>query len=218
MKKISIFIISLLFFGVVKILSVEAADSPDFITDCPGQPVVNIVHTVTNDVDSRASIVNGVWAKTDYIRRLRVWRAYPSIDIFCAKAEYKGIFTTYLGESPQGTDVNIAAGIDGTFQGGYRTTYFIGALNQTPDLPRTGNLGNMDYQCQSTDPGDHSSCNNYWRWQDTYFNSIRPLNPVNGELDWFGWRYDTDLNGVWIHRCAGRGNICPGNKGDITDD
>lgn len=218
MKKIFIFTIACFFSAILFFHSTHSmAENPRDISNCPGEIVVNVTHTVTNDVDPRAS-GSGVWAIDNYERHLRVWQAFPSVNVYCAKVEYKGFFTTLAGESPQGTDSNLAAGINGVMQGGYKTNYFNGTLNPNPDKPRRGNLGNINYRCRPNDPGDRSSCTNLWVWQNSYFNSITWLDPnPDHRYLWWGWAYDGDDNGIWMNICGGRGMLCPGNSGDITD-
>lgn len=168
---------------------------------CPnGQLVINVTHKVTNDVDSRVG--GGVWAFDNYNKQIQVWQV--GANTFCAVVRYEGSFTTIAGPSPEGTDPNIAAGIRGAFEGGYRAD-ITGTLNPNPSYRTRGNIGAFDYGCAATDPGDHSSCTGLFSWLGTYFTSVSSF-----DQPWWGWVYHGGRNGTWV-------NAVTGNQGDITD-
>ena len=164
-----------------------------------GNLVINITHAVVNDIDSG---LGGFWAYDSYTKHVQVWQTGE--DSFCVVARYLGSFVTDDGPSPGNTDT-IAAGIRGTFQGGYQYT-FDGTLNSSPAYPSIGYLGNFDYGCDvDTDLGDYSSCTGLFSWVGTYFTS-----DSNWSDDFWGWIYRTPRNGTWVNALAG-------NVGDITD-
>ncbi|MCL4477034.1 MAG: hypothetical protein M1508_12545 [Nitrospirae bacterium] len=102
----------------------------------------------------------------DYNKHIQVWQV--DTDTFCAVVRYQGSFVTDDGPSPGNTDT-IAAGITGTFEGGYRAI-ITGTLNPSPTYRTKGNIGTFDYGCDvDTDPGDYSSCTGIFRWVGTYF-------------------------------------------------
>lgn len=160
----------------------------------PGKLVVNVTQHVINDIDSG---VAGFWATDDYNRHIQVWQVGPST--FCADVRYVGSFVTDDGPSPQNTDT-IAAGIEGTFEGGYRAT-ITGTLNATPALRTKGNIGTSDYGCD-IDTGD---CTNRFSWPDAYFTT-----GYSFTYDWWGWVYHGGRHGTWV-------NSQDGDQGDITD-
>lgn len=157
---------------------------------CPrGKLVINVTHKVVNDVDS--GVAGNNWAVDNYNRHIQVWQVEP--DMFCVVVSYEGSFVTLAGRSPGDTD-DIAAGITGTFQGGYVSTVFNGTLNPSPVYRTHGNIGTFDY--------DYGNSN--WSWTSAYFSS----NSFNF-ASW-GWTYHGGKNGTWI-------NSSEGNQGDITD-
>lgn len=233
MKKILVFFFCVcLFLGAHQLQAIESTETETSLHLDPGEiplgplkvkgncgsaftnhpPVINITHEVRNDVDSRVN--GGVWAVDNYKRTIKVWDQtipFPPFKLYCAKAEYDGLFTTVGGESPQGSDSNLEVGITGSLNGGFLTTVFTGTLNPTPSKPTSGNLGVTNYRCKASDPGDHSSCTNLWVWQTTYFTSTTGL-----DYDFWGWTYDGDEHGIWTNFCTGKPG-CPGNSGDIID-
>lgn len=165
---------------------------------CPdGQLVINVTHKVTNDLDS--GVAGNWWAYDNYNKHIQVWEV--DTDIFCAVVHYQGSFTTVAGRSPNDTD-DIAEGIKGAFQGGYRAT-ITGTLD--PQYQTKGNIGKFDYGCDADeDPGDRSTCCGLFNWVDAYFSDW------TFSYDWWGWIYHGGKNGTWV-------NSSDGNQGDITD-
>lgn len=170
---------------------------------CPdGDLVINVTHKVVNGLDSG---VKDWWAFVDYNRTIQVWQTGE--DKFCALVKYKGHFITLEGSSPMNTDADgIAAGIKGTFRGGYRmiiTGTLKGAL-QT--FPWRGTIGTFDFECVATNYPDHSAaCPGIFVWQDEYFET-----GYVKKYEWWGWKYHAGKNGTWV-------NSSEGNTGDITD-
>lgn len=174
--------------------------NPGQCDGAPGKLVINITHKVTNDLDS--AVGGGFWAYDDYNKHIQVWQL--NTNTFCADVRYQGSFVTDDGLSPQGTDT-IAAGIEGTFEGGYRAT-IVGTLNASSPYRTKGSIGTFDYGCDvDTDPGDYSSCTGLFSWVATYFTSVSSFT-----FDWWGWVYHGGSNGTWV-------NSSDGNQGDITD-
>ena len=90
---------------------------------------------------------------------------------FCATTDYQGQLVTFAGMSPSGAST-VSAGIQGTMNGGYRSTQFTGMLNPAPAYRTRGNIGTFDYQLGA----------NTWSWVSTYFTSTSGFN-----LAWWGW-------------------------------
>jgi hypothetical protein len=164
----------------------------------PGRLVINVTHKVVNDIDS--AVDGSFWATDNYNRHIQVWEVAPGT--FCAVVRYTGQFVTDDGPSPQGTDGDgIAAGITGTFEGGYRSTIFTGTLNPSPAYRTRGHIGTFDYGCNV----ETGSCTSLFSWLSTYFTSVSGF-----DLEWWGWIYHGGNNGTWV-------NSSDGNEGDITD-
>lgn len=173
---------------------------------CPGgKLVINVTQRVINSLDSGTG--GNWWAADNYERQIQVRQT--GTDTFCAVVRYQGDFTTYAGPSPQNTDT-IAAGITGTFQGGYRMT-ITGSLLSAPSWSTRGRIGVTDYACTWTDDGDgvfefgEETCSGAINWLDQYFSS-----GYSFAYDWWGWVYHGGRNGTWV-------NSSDGNQGDITD-
>lgn len=209
MRKLEKFLLLTVFLSLA-VLRGQATASPDALLNWgsqvnPGQCdgangdlVVNITHQVTNDVDS--AVGGGVWAFDEYNKHVQIWQV--GADTFCADVRYLGSFTTIAGKSPQGTDT-IAAGIEGTFEGGYIGT-IVGTLNPSPAKRKRGNVGSFNYACTASDSGGHETCTGLFSWLSTYFSS------ASFSFDWWGWIYHAGNNGTWV-------NSSDGNQGDITD-
>jgi hypothetical protein len=90
-----------------------------------------------------------------------------------------GAFTTVAGASPGGTGT-IAAGITGTFEGGYVSTVFTGVLKTVPGASTRGNIGSFDYACDTST----GVCPGYVDWKSLYFDSTAGF-----DLAWWGWVY-----------------------------
>lgn len=174
--------------------------NPGQCDETSGNLVININHKVTNDVDS--AVGGGVWATDNYKRNIQVRQIGENT--FCAVLHYTGSFVTDDGQSPGNTDT-IAAGIKGTFEGGYRAT-IVGTLNPNPQHRTRGYIGTFDYGCNvETDTGGHETCTSLFSWLNTYFNTVDSF-----EYNWWGWVYNGGNNGTWV-------NSSDGNQGDITD-
>lgn len=162
-----------------------------------GKLVITITHTVMNDGDSG---VTRYWAYDNYNKHIQVWQV--DTNTFCAVVQYEGSFITTAGDSPENTDLGgIAAGIKGTFEGGYKAT-IIGTLNPSPLYRTRGNIGTFDYGWDGH-PGH--GAHNPFSWVGTYFTSVSSFS-----YDWWGWVYHGGGNGTWV-------NAVTGNQGDITD-
>ncbi|HHT9125117.1 MAG TPA: hypothetical protein ACFYD6_04780 [Candidatus Brocadiia bacterium] len=163
-----------------------------------GQLVINVTHKVTNDADS--SVTGKYWAYDNYKRLIQVWQV--GTDTFCAVIRYQGAFTTVATNSPENTDGDgIAAGIKGTFEGGYRAT-ITGTLDPSPSYRTRGNIGTFDYGWDGNPDNGPSSP---FSWVSTYFTSVDSFT-----YEWWGWVYHGGSNGTWV-------NSVDGNQGDITD-
>ena len=210
MRRFSILTMVSVFAGVVMLASPPASAIPRehlnwgqklsaSDTSCPpGEPVINIVHKVVNDADSGTG---GFWAFDEYVRKITVVEI--GTDEYCATAKYEGSFETFGSNSPgcgdAGTcgtdDGTVAAGVLGTFQGGY-SAIITGTLS--PSFRTKGSIGKFDYDC------DMSGTCTAFNWVDAYFDAGWGF-----IFDWWGWIYRGGNNGTWI-------NQADGNSGDIT--
>ncbi len=139
----------------------------------------------------------------NFSRQIQVW-ALPEGG-FCAVLKYQGSFTTVAGTSPGGNST-VGAGVKGTFEGGYRSTVFTGALKSVPAVSTRGNIGLFNYGC---DPLiGQSSCSGYVDWTTLYFDSVSGF-----DLAWWGWVYHGGNNGSWVNAIPPPTG--PGNSGDI---
>jgi len=189
-----------------------------------GTLVINVTHHVVNDIDS--AVGGGFWAVDEYNRHIQVWflgtdgnggieaEAFGAtttangVDVYCAVVKYQGSFVTDDGPSPGGSDQFIAAGIEGTFEGGYRAV-ITGPLKSNPTFRSRGFIGSFNYGCNvETDPGNRSTCTGLFNWLSEYFDTAD--SNFNYTLQWWGWIYKTGRYGTWV-------NASTGNQGDITD-
>ena len=158
-----------------------------------GRPIINVVQRIQNDIDSG---VNGnYWAYDDLRRHIQVWQT--GTNAYCAVVRDQGSFTTVAGDSPGGS-TTIAAGITGTFKGGY-TARITGTLKATPGASTRGFIGDFDYQCDAST----GNCPGYVSWPDLYFNTGSTFDYIS-----WGWIYHGGNNGRWV-------NAVTGNRGDI---
>ena len=160
--------------------------------------VIDVMYRVINDGDTRVG--GGFWALDDYTKRIQVWEIGPGL--FYAWVRYHGSFETLAGPSPQGTG-EIAAGVEGKMEGDYWAV-ITGALKPKPDRKLQGNLGEMNYGCKASDPGNYSTCKTF-SWTDAYF-----APGYDFQYQWWGWLYDGGKHGVWV-------NAQGGNQGDIKN-
>jgi hypothetical protein len=121
-------------------------------------------------------------------------------DTFCATVSYQGSFTTMAGASPGAgyTGSTVAAGVVGTFQGGYVSTSFTGTLKST--VRTRESIGTFDYLCDSS-----GSCPGFVLWPTLFFDGLSGFD-IGA---WWGWVYHAGNNGSWV-------NAITGNSGDIT--
>lgn len=164
-----------------------------------GKLVISVTHGVVNDLDSGTG---DWWAYDSYQRSIQVRDMGDGT--FCALVGYHGSFTTIEGRSPMDAD-EIAAGITGTMNGGYRQT-ITGTLNPDPDVRTREDLGTFDYGCDAEAGGSYNTaCTGLFRWQSEYFNPGYEIS-----WDWWGFIYHAGDNGTWV-------NSSDGNEGDIID-
>jgi hypothetical protein len=163
---------------------------------------INVTHQVTNDADS--GVAGNYWARDDYNRHIQVWKIGTTgggEEIFCALVRYQGSFISVAGTSPAGTANALSAGVDGTFEGGYRAV-IVGTENESPVYRRRGNIGAFDYGWS----GDATQGpTTPFSWLGAYFSSVSSFS-----FEWWGWVYHGGSNGTWV-------NSSDGNQGDITD-
>jgi hypothetical protein len=160
---------------------------------------INVIQKIIGDVDSGEA--GNDWAVDEYQRQIHVWQL--TSNTFCAVVKYMGSFVTVMGPSPGALDPDtndtVAPGITGTFEGGYRSTVFIGTLKDPPDYRTRGNIGTFNYGCVP-----NVACTNRTDWRDFYFSSHSGF-----ALEWWGWVYHAGDNGSWV-------NSIDGNSGDIN--
>jgi len=169
--------------------------------------VINVIQHIIGDADSGE--FGNYWAYDEFQRRIQVWQLSENPDTFCAVLKYMGSFVTVPGQSPGFFDPDandtVAAGVTGTFEGGYRSTVFTGTLKDSPDYRTRGNIGTFNYMCVIMPgvPGG-AACPGYQDWTTFYFSST-----VGFDLAWWGWVYHAGNNGSWV-------NSIDGNSGDIN--
>ena len=169
--------------------------------------VINVIQHIIGDADSGE--FGNYWAYDEVHRRIQVWQLSENPDTFCAVLKYMGSFVTVPGQSPgffdPDTNDTVAAGVTGTFEGGYRSTVFTGTLKDPPDYRTSGNIGTFNYMCVIL-PGvvDGAACPGYRDWTTFYFSST-----LGFDLAWWGWVYHAGDNGSWV-------NSIDGNSGDIN--
>ncbi len=161
----------------------------------PGKLVTNVVHKVINDIDSGEQ--GNYWAYDNYVKQIQVWD--KGAGTFCAVVRYMGDFRTVAGPAP-GLSGTVAAGITGTFEGGYRAV-ITGVLNPSPTERTKGNIGEKDYQGNIAPDGTGTL--NPFSWLATYFSSVSGFS-----MQWWGWIYHAGDNGSWV-------NSSDGNQGNI---
>jgi len=156
---------------------------------------INVTRKVENDLTLDPA-GNNKWAMLDYIQHIQVWKvgSLPvpgGAEKFCALVRYQGSFTTLAGKSPQGTG-SVSAGIDGSFEGGYRLVFNADEL-LNPSYSTRGHIGTFTVPPNLVD------------WRTFFFTNIGP-----DDQKWWGWIYHGGNNGAWV-------NSGIGNQGDITD-
>jgi hypothetical protein len=160
-----------------------------------GKLVINVTHKVINGRDSGEA--GNYWAYGNYDRQIQVWDRGDGT--FCAIGRYIGLIETVAGRSPGDTD-DIAAGITGSFQGGFRMIV-TGTLRASPDNKSKGNIGTFDHNWNGVDATGLAE----WNWIGSYFEA-----GYARAYEFWGWIYRAGDNGTWI-------NAGSGNQGDITD-
>jgi hypothetical protein len=159
---------------------------------------INVTRKVENDP---TTVLGTTWAVLEYNQHIQVWKIGTvggGGERFCALVRYQGSFTTLDGASPQGTDLSIAAGIDGSFEGGYRLVFNADELSSSGYSSR-GHIGTFN--------GPIGLFN--FDWRSFYFTGIVP-EIVPEHPQWWGWIYHGGNNGAWVYSSIG-------NQGDITD-
>jgi hypothetical protein len=167
---------------------------------------INVTRKVDGDVALRNAVdaTLGVWASREFNQHIQVWHiGVPGEgggERFCALVRYQGSFTTIDGQSPAGDNPpggahDIAAGIDGSFEGGYRLVFNADERN-SPSQKTKGHIGAFEGQIGLYD------------WLDFYFTNFI-INQAT-DLEWWGWVYHGGHNGAWV-------NSIDGDQGDITN-
>lgn len=154
---------------------------------------INVTRKVEGDPTQ--GVLGNTWAIREFNQHIQVWKIGAGgpgtgAERFCALVRYQGSFDTLAGASPNGTDT-IAAGIDGSFEGGYRLVFE--AVEQDKGVKERGHLGTYAGPISLTD------------WQSFYYSSV-----VSNSFQWFGWIYHGGNNGAWA-------TSIDGQQGDIVD-
>jgi len=170
---------------------------------------VNVTQQVVNDADLAPA--GNFWARLEYNRHIQVWKVGILLgERYCVLVHYQGSWTTIAGASPHDPGLQIPAGIEGTFQGGYRAT-IVGVLNESGNPRLRGRLAPVDRKWSglpTTAPLQDD-------WINQYFMSV---DFAQTQTDWWGWIYHGGPNSTFSHACdASIGPDCPGTSGNITD-
>ena len=181
-------------------------------TACPpGEPVINVTRKITNSLDSGfgENIYGTVWwAYTDFNQHIKV--VETASGEFCATVTYKGKVESVGGDGPGcntdenddcGDQTGLAAGVTGTFQGGF-TRELTGTFDPRTDT--NGNLGTLDANCSAETGTCDFSASREWIYD--YF-----PDGVWGSYLWWGWVYHAGKNGSWVNA-----QDPPGSEGNIT--
>ena len=190
-------------------------------SDCPDDQnyrylEVNVTGQVSNDADQVPNIVPAMfWARLEYNRHIQVWKVGivnpPGTgERYCVLVHYQGSWTTIPGPTPgdpNNLSLQLTAGVEGTFQGGYRAVV-VGMLNESGSVKLRGRAPSVDrgwsgLPFASPAPDD---------WIDRFFMPGASVTPV-----WWGWIYHGGPNSTFVNACSISGNSdCPGNSGNIT--
>lgn len=169
-----------------------------------GDPVINVVQKVKNDVDSGFGsnayfpTESNYWNVESYTRHIKVWST--GTDTWCATVAYDGgRFNAFYHQTGPGGTGLIGPDVDGKMQGGYRAT-FTGVLAPT-DWPTNGNVGTFDYNCDL-----HAVCPGRVDWVAKYFSGYTAF-----DQPWWGWIYKAGSHGTWINAI----DVLPAASGNI---
>jgi hypothetical protein len=148
------------------------------------------------------------WAAREYNQHIQVWKigvVEPPPDggnvggeRYCALVRYQGSFVSNAGTGPNDNG-SLAAGVDGTFEGGYRLIF---NADENYTAPTRGHIGTFDVSTSATD------------WITSYFVNIgvrtgTSATPGIPAPAWWGWVYHGGHNGTWVNAIGGnvQGNI-----------
>jgi len=161
--------------------------------------VLNIVHAVTNDLDSG---VSGYWALSNYRKHIQVWQVTD--ESFYVVARYIGKWETFKGALSPMDGVVQSKDAWGTFQGGYTLTFASTGIINPLGLKTKGYVGSREYGGTKADviAGTGPAPFPYSYFAD-YFPGLSSWNFVN-----WGWKYNYK-NQTW-------NNFDYGNEGDIV--
>jgi hypothetical protein len=157
--------------------------------------LVDVHYTLLNDYDS--GFGGNAWANDTIDRHLRVYRLGDGT--FCANVQDHGTFVTFAGTSPSGAST-VPAGVKGSIEGGYNTTFFNGTF--APTYPTHGDLGTFDLECDMA-----FNCNGTHPSYLSYFGSTS-----GAGLDQWGWIYRAGKHGTWLNQ----DDVAAADSGDIN--
>jgi hypothetical protein len=133
------------------------------------------------------------WALREFNQHIQVWKVgvVGEQERFCALVRYQGSFTSTGSSNPNG-GTGLSAGVDGTFEGGYRLVF---AADENFIAQTRGHLETVAESTASKD------------WMQSYFTGVSPVNPTP---EWWGWVYHGGHNGTWVNA------IGPNVQGNIS--
>ena len=186
-------------------------------SDCPDDQnyrylEVNVTGQVSNDADQAPA--GNYWARLEYNRHIQVWKVGivvdppPAGERYCVLVKYQGSWlTTNNAMRPGNSALTLPAGIEGTFQGGYRAIV-IGVLREDGSVKLRGRAPTVDRGWSGLPYASPAQDD----WIDRFFSSYTSVTPV-----WWGWIYHGGPNSTFVNACDLADNPeCPGNSGDIT--
>ena len=145
------------------------------------------------DADQLAPAAPDGWARREYNQHIHVWKiGVPGGEVgserFCALVRYQGSFLSTGSSDPNGVS-GLAAGVDGTFEGGYRLVF---NADEAFTAPTRGHVETVAVSGGATD------------WMSLYFINVG-IGSVPGipAPDWWGWVYHGGRNGTWVNAVGG---------------
>jgi hypothetical protein len=146
------------------------------------------------DADQLTPVPPDGWAHREFNQHIQVWKigvtggGEVGAERFCALVRYQGSFLT-TGTSDPGGGATLAAGVDGTFEGGYRLVF---NADENFTSPTRGHVETVAASAGATD------------WLQLYFVNIGAGDvPGIPAPEWWGWVYHGGHNGTWVNAVGG---------------
>jgi hypothetical protein len=151
------------------------------------------------DADQVTPVAPDGWAQREFNQHIQVWKigvtgGEVGAERFCALVRYQGSFLSTGSSDPNGGS-GLAAGVDGTFEGGYRLVF---NADENFTAPTRGHVETVPVSGGATD------------WMQLYFINIGAGSvPGIPAAEWWGWVYHGGRNGSWVNAVDGnvQGNI-----------